>query len=109
MDKCWNPISKAILASLVAASANAASYQGTFTAAAVDIFDGSALSGTTFSVLPNGTPVLVERGPSASGAHGKARAERDGQAVLRAIGEDPGQHEHQGGRRHVAVFAQNRA
>lgn len=72
--KILSPVLMAV-AMVSSASASAATYQGTFTAAVVDVFDNSPFSGTFVSVGPTGAPVFVERGPSLSGAFGKARAE----------------------------------
>jgi hypothetical protein len=74
--KCrLNALNLIVLSGLAMSSAQAATQQGTFTAATVDVFDSSALEGSSFAVDTNGAPVVAERGPSPFGAHGKARAE----------------------------------
>jgi hypothetical protein len=75
MNTFCKMISPVLMAGAMVSGASAATYQGTFTAAIVDVFDNSPLSGTFVSVGPTGAPVFVERGPSLSGAFGKARAE----------------------------------
>jgi hypothetical protein len=75
MKNIFKMASWALMTGLTVASANAATYQGTFTAATVDIFDNSAFNGTGFVAGAAGAPVLIDRGPSISGAYGKARAE----------------------------------
>jgi hypothetical protein len=65
----------ALTTGLAMSGAGAATHQGTFTAATVDIFDKTVSEGTSFSVEPTGAPIVVDRGPSMSGAYGKARAE----------------------------------
>lgn len=68
----WFALSTLMGAAISTASAE--TYQGTFTTASVDIFDNSSDAGTSLVVDPLGLPIAVERGPSASGAHGKSRA-----------------------------------
>jgi len=75
MNTVCKILSPVLMAVAMVSSASAATYQGTFTAATVDVFDNSPFSGTFVSVGPTGAPVFVERGPSLSGAFGKARAE----------------------------------
>ena len=75
MNTICKAVSLVLMTGITMSSASAATYQGTFTAATVDIFDNSAVNGTSISVEPTGAPVVLERGPSTSGAYGKARAE----------------------------------
>jgi hypothetical protein len=52
----------------------------------VDIFDNSVLNGTSIAMGPTGAPVVAERGPSNSGAYGKARAELGSNGFMASSG-----------------------
>ncbi|MBT9611059.1 PEP-CTERM sorting domain-containing protein [Aquabacterium sp.] len=86
MSNIFHILSFAFMAGIAVSSASAATYQGTFTAATVDIFDNSTDSGTSFGTGPDGATVVVERGPSTSAAYGKARGELGSNGFLATSG-----------------------
>jgi hypothetical protein len=86
MTRWFNALTALTLSGLAMASAHAATQQGTFTVASVDIFDNSSLAGSRVVVDPTGSPIVVDLGPSPSGAYGKARAELGSNGFLATSG-----------------------